>query len=180
MGLATAWGQDDVVVEICEKVLRNAQLLHYDELDSVFPKQTDPGHRDLGVARGQPTPPKVRGRRSACDATPETPARAGRPPSSDLRPHADACECDRGLVGVGDLAFGTDRHHRCRLASIMDRASMEASLFLWSNRSTDRPGDDPQVRLVAARSPTHELVGLIDRDCVLLGGDLLGLFDDDP
>jgi hypothetical protein len=46
--------------------------------------------------------------------------------------------------------------------------------------TNDGLGDHPQAGVVAARVPTHELVGLIDRDRFLLCGDPLGLFDDDP
>jgi hypothetical protein len=44
----------------------------------------------------------------------------------------------------------------------------------------DRLGHDPQAGIVAASMTSHELVGLIDRDGMLLGGYPLGLFNDDP
>src|SRR5476649_1933176 len=39
----------------------------------------------------------------------------------------------------------------------------------------DRLSDHPQAGVVAASVPSHELVGLIDRDCFLMGGDPFGL-----
>jgi len=44
----------------------------------------------------------------------------------------------------------------------------------------DRLCDRPKAGVVVAGVPAHEPVGLVDGDRVLLGGDPLGLFDDDP
>lgn len=90
----------------------------------------DTGHQGSGVARGQADATRVWGRRSASDATPTTPARAGRPASSDLKPHADADELTvTSLASVILSASGTSQHdsapalshqpcpdlcHRCR------------------------------------------------------------------
>ena len=69
----------------------------------------DTSHQDSGVARGQADATKVWGRRSTCDATPETPARAGRPPSSELKPHADAGELDVAHIPKLGSASGRTR-----------------------------------------------------------------------
>ena len=44
----------------------------------------------------------------------------------------------------------------------------------------NRLGDQPKAGVVVSGVPAHELVGLIDGDRVLVSGDSLGLFDDDP
>jgi hypothetical protein len=44
----------------------------------------------------------------------------------------------------------------------------------------DRLGNRSQAGVVVAGVRVYELVGLIDRDSMALGGDPLGLFDDDP
>jgi len=44
----------------------------------------------------------------------------------------------------------------------------------------DRLGDRAQAGVVVAGVTAHELVGVIDRDRLPLGGDPLGLFHDDP
>jgi hypothetical protein len=46
--------------------------------------------------------------------------------------------------------------------------------------ANDRLSDDTQAGVVVAGVSSHELVGLIDRDRLLMGGDPFGLFDDDP
>ena len=44
----------------------------------------------------------------------------------------------------------------------------------------DRLGDEPQAGVVVAGVRAHQLVGLIEGDGVLLGGDPFGLLNDDP
>jgi hypothetical protein len=44
----------------------------------------------------------------------------------------------------------------------------------------DRLGDHAQAGVVVAGVTAHELVGVIDCDRLPLGGDPLGLFDDNP
>jgi hypothetical protein len=48
------------------------------------------------------------------------------------------------------------------------------------SHTNDCFGDRAQAGVVVAGVAAHELVGVIDRDRFPLGGDPLGLFDDDP
>ena len=105
------------MVQLREKVLRNAQLLHL--TNSIrCSGLTDTGHQDSGAARGQADATKVWGRRSSCDATPETLAQAGRPPSSELKPHADAGSLAVAHIPELAFCFGTNKIHRFAAASV--------------------------------------------------------------
>ena len=77
------------------------------------------------------------------------------------------------IDGPGETGYGPPRFTAAPEERTPQRSDLES-------HAHDRLSDDTQAGVVVAGVPSHELVGLIDWDRVLMGGDPLGLFDDDP
>jgi len=96
----------------------------------------------------------------------------------DPRDHTQA-----GVVSTFDTRLGTEDGSCGQVVGALWETPGRRGRPPGSNlksHANDRLSDRAQAGMVVAGVPSHELVGVIDRDRFPLGGDPLGLFDDDP